>query len=138
MLDYSCAVSTPVQYACGELIKAKLGLERSQEDIELNKKWETGMREAYSGVMNFAKELFVPESGFTFVCPPSGTPSSYGDLICLGAFFSFVSAPQLIGKKIPEEITLLDGRVIKNLPTLVGSASFATVRSRIRNMLTYS
>jgi hypothetical protein len=73
MLDYTCAVSTPVQYACGELLKTKLGKpEKSAEDIALNKKWEAGIAEVYSGVMEIAKTLFVPESGFTFVSLPAG------------------------------------------------------------------
>lgn len=72
MLDYTCAVSTVVQYACGEVIKAKLGKERSEEDQEINKKWQEGICDVYSGILNVAKTLFTPESGFTFVCQPEG------------------------------------------------------------------
>lgn len=72
MLDYSCSVATPVQYACGELLKAKLGKERPADEITLNKEWETGIIKVYHDVLQVAQTLFVPGAAFQFITQPQG------------------------------------------------------------------
>src|SRR5687767_1015246 len=85
MLDYCCGVSTPIQYTCGEIIKAKLG-KKSDEDVRINQEWEAGIVKVYSDMIALAKTLFVPESGFTFVNLPAGM-SIYNVLIRLRSIF---------------------------------------------------
>jgi len=109
MMDTSCAVSTPVQYVAECILKAKLG-EGNPKWISIHQHWEKGILEAYSSTSRKASQLFTKDSSFPLVTPSEG------------AFFAVVSGAKLIGKKVPQEIKVLDGRVVTDLPKKVGSA----------------
>eukprot|EP01126_Amoeba_proteus_P020997 TRINITY_DN2130_c0_g1_i10.p1 TRINITY_DN2130_c0_g1~~TRINITY_DN2130_c0_g1_i10.p1 ORF type:complete len:170 (+),score=28.21 TRINITY_DN2130_c0_g1_i10:423-932(+) len=113
MLDYSTGVNTLAQYVAGRVIDAKLGVGNPADTI-LMKQWEVDVIHVYKEVIDRAKELFEENSEIKLLCIPEGT------------FFGLITLPHVLGKKVPASVTLLDGRVVDNLPELTGVSVIST------------
>jgi aspartate/methionine/tyrosine aminotransferase len=111
MLDSTTAVASVVQHAFCVTTRAKLG-KGPQELIEKYQQWDKNMRKTYSDSCALASRLFGGRVGFSLLVEP------------MGAFFAVISGRSLIGKPVPDSVTLLNGRVVKDLPSKVGETTF--------------
>lgn len=113
MLDTTTSVSTIMQYITEFLISAKLGIEKKRGCDEIQRIWESSIKDIYSTAITIGSAEFE-KCGFPLVVKPEG------------AFFGMVSASHLIGKRVPPSVKLLCGREVKNLPKKVGSEIIKT------------
>jgi len=84
-----------------------------QDLVEKFKVWDKNMRKTYSDSCELAVKLFGNKPGFSLLVEPKG------------AFFAVVSGRFLMGKKVPQAVTLLDGRIVTDLPAKVGENVFS-------------
>jgi len=123
MLDSTCSVSSSVQYVGQKILKAKIGKGKTSW-INIHKEWEQKIYNIYENAIKVGVSVFSKESKFPLIVNPEG------------AFFGIISGKNLLGKRVPHTVTLLDGRTVTDLVAKVGT--LFTTDVQIANFLLYA
>eukprot|EP01128_Nolandella_sp_AFSM9_P006382 TRINITY_DN3264_c0_g1_i1.p1 TRINITY_DN3264_c0_g1~~TRINITY_DN3264_c0_g1_i1.p1 ORF type:complete len:511 (-),score=107.62 TRINITY_DN3264_c0_g1_i1:67-1506(-) len=110
MLNITCALSSPVQYAFNVLAEAMLG-EGEPKNVPIYQKWTDDASAAYESNRQLIITLFAKHKFFPLVTIPEG------------GFFALLGVSAWIDKPVPKSVTI-NGKTIHNLPALIGGDYF--------------
>jgi len=113
MVNTTFSMSTSVQYIGEKILKAKVG-KGNPEWIKISHQWEQTIYNIYHESIKIGTSIFTQQSKFPLVVEPAG------------AFFGLISGKNLLKKKVPNTVTLLDGRTATELHAKVGTHQFTT------------